>query len=473
MVDLAAIAPLTWPIPATRRGELAALLRLAGPLVGANLLQMGVYAIDVVFVARLSTVEFAASTLGVFLYALTMWALLGLATACAPLIAAEIGRRRHAVREVRRTFRMAMWLAAMAALPIMLLLSHGEAMLRLAGQNPDVARRAGAFLDILLFALIPAIFSGVMRTAAAALGRPGWALGVTAMAVVSGAIGNWLLVFGHWGFPALGLEGSAIASVVTTTLMMLAYGAILAFDPALRRYRLFGRWWRPEWPRLREIVELGVPIALTFILEGALFGGAALLMGLIGVTEVAAHAVALNIAALSFQVPLGIGQAATIRVGMAYGAGDTAWITRAGEMALAVGIGFMACTALLIWTMPRPFIGAYIDLAAPQNALVVALALKFLVVAAVFQLFDGAQAVAAGVLRGLQDTRVPMLIAAFGYWIAGFGTSIVLGFYTTWRGVGIWIGLAVGLMVVSALLLWRWNARSRLGLLPVETARPA
>ena len=470
MADFAAPTPLTGPIAPSHRAELGALLRLATPLVGANLLQMGVYAIDVVFVARLTPLDLAASTLGVFLYSLMLWMMLGLATACAPLIAAELGRRRHAVREVRRSFRMAMWLAALVSLPIMILLANGTTILLFARQDPEVARRAGAFLDILLFAMVPAIFAGVMRTAAAALGRPGWALGVTAMALGLGALGNWLLVFGHGGFPALGLEGSAIASVATTMAMMIAYGLILSFDPRLRRYRLFGRWWRPEWSRLAEIVKLGVPIAFTFVLEGALFGGAALLMGRIGVAAIAAHAVALNIAALTFQIPLGVAQAATIRVGMAYGARDRDAVGRAGRVALGVGIGIMAFTALLIFSLPRLFVSIYLDVDAPANTVVVALALQYLIVAAIFQLVDGAQAVAAGVLRGVQDTRVPMLIAAFGYWVAGFGTSIYLGFQVGWQGVGIWIGLAVGLLVVSALLLWRWRARERLGLLRWATA---
>lgn len=464
MADFAAPTPLTGPIAPSHRAELGALLRLAAPLVGANLLQMAVYAIDVVFVAHLTPLDLAASTLGVFLYGLMLWMLLGLTTACAPLIAAELGRRRHAVREVRRSFRMAMWLGALVAVPIMVLLANGTTILLFSRQDPEVARRAGAFLDILLLSLIPATFAAVMRTAAAALGRPGWAIGVTAMALGLGALGNWLLVFGHGGFPRLGLEGSAIASVVTTLAMMLAYAAILAFDPMLRRYRLFGRWWRPEWSRLGEIVRLGVPIAFTFVLEGALFGGAALLMGRIGVTAIAAHAVALNIAALTFQIPLGIGQAATIRVGMAFGARDRDAVGRAGRVALGVGIGIMGLTALMIFSVPRLFVGIYLDVDAPANAAVVALALQYLVVAAVFQLVDGAQAVAAGVLRGVQDTRMPMLIAAFGYWVAGFGTAIFLGFHAGWQGVGIWIGLAVGLLVVSVLLLWRWSARERLGL---------
>ncbi len=452
--------------PKVTLGEFGALLRLAGPLAGANLLQMAVYAVDVVFVARLSPVDFAAATLGVFLFGVTMWSLIGLATACAPIIAAELGARRHAVREVRRSFRMALWLAVVAALPFLIVLTNGETVLRALGQNPAVAQRAGTFLDILAITLIPTVAVGVMRTVAAALGRPGWALGVTGLALALNILGNWCLVFGNAGFPALGLEGSAIASVVTTTAMMTAYWAILSFDPRIRRYRLFGRWWRPEWARLREIFRLGVPIALAFTLEGALFGGAALLMGLISVTAVAAHAVALNIAAITFQIPLGIAQAATIRVGMAFGAGSPDWITRAGWTAIATGCGFMLISAIAIWAVPGLFIAAYLDFGSARNGPTIALAFRFLQVAAVFQLVDGAQVVLAGALRGLQDTRMPMLIAGFGYWGIGFVTAILLGFWLGWQGVGVWIGLAAGLTAVSAMLIWRWSGRARLGLLP-------
>ena len=464
----AAPVPLAGPPPATMRDELWALARLAAPLVGANLLQMAVYAVDVIFVARLGPVEFAASTLGVFLFSIVLWALIGFTGACAPIIAAELGARKHAVRQVRRSFRMAMWLGAITGIFFMVVLSQGERILLLLGQDPHVAERTGAFLTILLFVLIPNVWAGVMRTAAAALGRPNWALIVTLMALGLGTLGNWLLVFGHGGFPALGLEGSAIASVVTACAMVLAYAAIIQFDAKLRRYRLFGRWWRPEWSRMVEIARLGAPIALTFTLEGALFGGAAFLMGLIGVVEVAAHAIALNIAAIAFQVPFGIAQAATIRVGMAYGAADRAWIGRAGWAAITTGTGFMAVTATAIWLAPHVFVSAYVDVSDPAHAEEVRLAIQYLAIAAMFQLFDGAQAVAAGALRGLQDTRLPMIIAGFGYWVAGFGTAIFLGFHAGWEGVGIWVGLAVGLFVVSGMLVTRWSMRERLGLLPLQ-----
>ena len=477
----AASTPLAGPAPASTRAEVIALLRLAAPLVGANLLQMSIYAVDVVFVAKLGPVELAASTLGVFLFSLIMWALIGFTGACAPIIAAELGARAHAVRQVRRSFRMAMWLSVISGVVAMAVLANGHRILLLLDQDPHVSARTAAFLNILLWVMLPNLWAGVMRTVAAALGRPGWAMAVTAGALGLGVLGNWLLVFGHWGFPALGLEGSAIASVVTATAMMLAYAAIIAFDPKLRRYRLFGKWWVPHWQRMAEIAKLGAPIALIFMLEGGLFGGAAFLMGLIGVTEVAAHAIALNIAALAFQVPFGISQAATIRVGLAYGARDHLWIARAGWAAIVSGTGFMVLTATLIWVAPRLIIGIYVDVDDPSRAAEVALAMQFLVVCALFQLFDGAQSVAAGSLRGLQDTRVPMYIAAFGYWVAGFGTAILIGFRFQlpwigtwvglhWGGVGIWVGLAVGLLVVSSLLVTRWAMREKLGLLPAAVA---
>lgn len=457
--------PLVAEAPDDWRHELGALVRLSAPLVGANLLQMAIYSSDVIFVARLGPDALAASTLGVYLYSVILFALIGLVGSAAPVIAAELGRKRHAVREVRRSFRMALWLSVIGSAPFLIPLAHTETLLGWLGQDPRAAAMAGRFNTILLIALFPSVAAGVLRITIAALGRPGWAMIVTAAALGINILGNWLLVFGHAGFPAMGLIGSATASVITSLMMLGAYVAILFLDPRLRRYRLFGKWWRPEWSRFAELVRLGVPIALTMTFEGAVFSAAAFLMGLIGVTEVAAHAVALQVAAVAFQVPFGISQGATIRVGMAYGAVDHEWIARAGRVALALGTGFMALTAIILWSAPHFFVSLYL-VSDAGNARAIELAVQYLAVAAAFQLFDGAQVVAAGVLRGLQDTRVPMFVAGFGYWVAGFGTAILLGFTLGLEGVGIWIGLATGLAVVAVLLGLRWRMRARIGLLP-------
>jgi Na+-driven multidrug efflux pump len=240
-------APLAEPRPAGWRDELIALTRLATPLVAANLLQMAVAAVDVIFVGRLGTLELAAATMGVFLFNLLLYAVIGLTSAAAPLIAAELGQRAHAVREVRRSVRMAIWVGVAASLLVMVVLANGERLLLLADQDARVAAGAGRFLDILLWSVIPGVLAGVLRTVAAALGRAGWAFAVTGLALGLSVLANWLLVFGNAGFPRLGLEGSAIASVVSLTGMAAAYLLIFAVDRRLRRYRLFGRWWRPDW----------------------------------------------------------------------------------------------------------------------------------------------------------------------------------------------------------------------------------
>ncbi|WP_200938002.1 MATE family efflux transporter [Sphingopyxis sp. Root1497] len=458
--------PLTADVPSGLRTEFRATLALAWPLAAANLLQMLVHAIDVIFVARLGDAALAASSLGVSIFGLLLWTGSGLVGASAPLIAAELGRRKHAVREVRRTVRMALWLSALVATVFMGICAAGGPIMIATGQGADMSTRAAGFLLILMWGMFPMIAASVLRIFVSALGRPTIATAITFGALGVNALGNWMLVFGNLGMPALGLHGSAISSVITSTLMLLAYVVIIQSDRRLRRYHLFGNWWRSEWTRFFEMLRIGAPIALTILAEAGLFTGAAFLMGRIGEAQLAGHTIALQVAALAFQIPFGVAQAATIRVGLAYGAGDHRGISYAGTAAMILGIGFMGVTALTMWLFPSLVLSIYVDVDAAKNAALVGFAMQFLVVAAAFQLFDGAQAVAAGALRGLQDTRTPMIIAICGYWIGGYGTAIYLGFWTPWAGVGVWIGLAVGLVLVAGLLLLRWRMRARLGLLP-------
>lgn len=452
--------------PSTWRGEMAATLRIAGPLAAANLLQMLVYAMDVIFVARLGEEALAASSLSISLFGLMMWCFSGMTGMVAALIAAELGRRRHAVREVRRSTRMALWLGFALGLGGMAICLFGHEIMLLAGQEHRIAEMAGRFLRVIMWAMVPMIFANVLRGTVSALGRPLFATMITALAIGVSALANYAFVFGHLGAPALGLEGSALASVITAMFSFAAYVVAIRLDRRLRRYRLFGNWWRSEWQRLGELVRTGTPVALTILAEAGLFSGAAFLMGLIGASELAGHAIALQVASLAFQVPFGVGQAATIRVGYHYGAGDSAAIGRAGWVAIVAGTGFMAVTASVMLFAPKLVLGLYVDTEAARNAHLIGFAVQFMVVAAAFQLFDGLQAVTAGALRGLQDTRVPMAYALFGYWLPGLGTAVGLGFFTPLKGLGVWIGLAVGLVVVALLMLQRWNRRARLRLLP-------
>ncbi|QPC98479.1 MATE family efflux transporter [Qipengyuania soli] len=446
------------------RDEIRATFRLAWPLALANLLQMLVHAVDVIFVARLGERELAASALGISVFGLTMWAFTGLVGMVAALIAEELGRRRHSVREVRRSVRMGLWLAVATGLVGMGICLLGERLMIATGQEPQIAAQTDMFLQVIMFAMIPMIGSAVLRSFVSALGRPVFATAITGVALIASLIGNYAFVFGHFGAPAMGLKGSALASVVTALVQFSSYVVAVHWDRRLRRYRIFGNWWRPEWDRLRELVRLGSPVMVIIIAEAGLFSAAALLMGRIGASELAGHTVALQVAALAFQIPFGIGQAATIRVGYHYGARDRVAMGRAGWVGIVMGGGFMCTTAAAMILAPLTLLRIYVDPAAPQNAAMVGFAVQYMVVAAAFQLFDGVQAVAAGSLRGLQDTRMPMLIAVFSYWVPGLGISLWLGFYTPLEGTGVWIGLATGLVFAASLLTWRWARRDRLGL---------
>ena len=446
------------------RAELGATLRLSWPLAAANLLQMLTYAIDVIFIARLGEDQLAASALAIALFGLVLWALSGLTGAVAPVAAAELGERAPALRPVRRSVRMALWLAVfsgVAGIGICLLLGP---LMHVTGQQAQITALAIEYNSLLVLSLIPMLFNNVLRSFVSTLDRPIFATAITAGGIFVNALANYAFIFGNLGAPELGLQGAAVATILTTLTTLAAYVAAIRLDPRLHRYRVFGRWWSPDWPRLLHIVRIGTPIALTITAEAGIFGAAAFLMGNIGASQLAAHTVALQIAALAFQVPFGVGQAATIRVGYFYGARDPEGMKRAGWAAIAIGTGFMGATALAMIVAPRYLLAIYVDPWDPANAVLIGYALTYIVIAAAFQLFDGMQAVAAGALRGLQDTRVPMWIAAFAYWVPGIGTSLVLGFLTPLEGVGVWIGLATGLTVAAALLIWRWTARDRLGL---------
>ena len=459
------------PSPKARpwRDEAGATASLAGPLILTNLAQSAINATDVVLLGWLGARHLAASSIGVNLFIAFLIFGMGLVMAASPIMARQLGGRKHSVREVRRTVRQAMWAAVTITIPVWLILWHAEPILLLLGQDPALCRDAATFVRPLMFGYLPALFYLVLRAFVAALEQPAWALLISVAGVIINAVLNYGLIFGAFGLPRLELFGAGLGSTITQTLMFLGMAAVVMTHKRFRRYHLFGRFWRPDWPRYAQVWRLGLPIALTLGLEVTVFNAAVFLMGLIGTTSLAAHAIAIQIASLTFMVPLGLSQAVTVRVGLAYGRGDRVGITRAGWTAFAMGTAFMAAMAVVMLAMPHQLAGLFLDETLAENRAVVPLAVSFLYVAALFQVFDGAQAVGAGMLRGLQDTTVPMIYAGFGYWVVGMGTAVWLGFGLGWEGVGIWTGLAAGLAIVSVLMLARWLRRDRLGL----TAQPA
>jgi len=464
MADTAHLAGASSPW----RTEIAATLRLSWPLALANLLQMLTYAIDVIFIARLGEEPLAASALAVSVFGLIVWALCSMTGMVAPVISAELGARAPALRPVRRATRMALWLAVLSGAAGMLACLWFERFALLTGQDPALAALGQSYMLVLVWSVIPFIVNNVLRSYVSALDRPVFATAITALGIGVNAAGNYAFIFGNWGAPAMGLPGAAIATLMTSLFTLGAYIVAIRLDPKLHRYHIFGRWWVPDWPVFWRIARKGTPIALMVSAEAGVFGGAAFLMGNIGASQLAAHTIALQIAALAFQVPFGVGQATTIRVGYFYGARDSDGMARAGWTGIAMVLGFMACTSSAMVFAPELLLSIYIDPWAAANATLVLFATRYLLVAAAFQLADGVQAVAAGALRGLQDTRVPMWIAIFSYWVPGFGLSLTLGFATGLAGVGVWIGLATGLGFAAVLLTWRWARRETLGLTRIE-----
>ncbi|WP_432768204.1 MAG: MATE family efflux transporter [Sphingopyxis sp.] len=461
--------PSTAETPQGYRAEFRATLALAWPLILTNLTMSLIGATDVLMVGWLGPTELAASSLGFNLSMLLAIFGMGLVTGASPLMASEIGRFRHSVRDIRRTFRQTLWLVAMLSVPLLVILWNTGAILTLLGQDARLSALAQDYIRAYMWSIPLFLVTLAFRNFLAALERPLWSLIVGVVGVLGNILFNYSLIFGKFGMPALGIVGAGVGSVLTNMVMIALMVVVVYRDRRFRRYHLLGRWWRSDWPRFAQMTRIGTPIAISHAFEAGVFTAAVMLMGWISTAAVAAHAVALQLASLTFMVPMGLAQAATVRVGIGHGRGDAAHIRRAGWTSFVMGTGFMAAMALIMLAIPGPLAGLFIDRSDPANAEVADLAVSFLIVAALFQVADGAQVVGQGMLRGLQDTFVPMLFALLGYWVIGIGVGAWLAFERDWGGVGIWTGLAVGLGIVAVLMVTRWMQRERLGLLPRTT----
>ncbi len=461
MIDMVAKRPSP---RAAWGADARATLVLAWPIILTNVAQVGLQTTDVIMMGWRGPEALAAGALAVNLnFAFLIFAI-GLVTATAPLIAIELGRKRHSVRDVRRSVRQGFWAAIAITMPVWAVLWHAESIFHLLGQDPAIAAAAAAYLHTFQWSFLPFLLYVILRNFVSALQRPLAALWIGGSAVALNALLVWTLMFGHFGFPELGLPGAGIATTLTNTYMAAGLAVLISLDRRFRRYHLFGRLWRPDWSRFRTIWRIGLPIAVTLAFEVTIFNASAFLMGLISARALAAHAIAMQFTSLAFMVPLGLGTAATVRVGRAFGAGDVAGIARAGWSAYAMALVYACGTATLMLFYGRTLVGIFLDLGNPDNAAVIDLAVSFLVWAGLFQLVDGAQATGSGMLRGLGDTRVPMVLAGIGYWGIGLPLGVVLAFGVGLAGVGIWMGLSAGLAAVAAMMTVRWIWRERLGL---------
>lgn len=437
--------------------HIRATLALGLPIVGSQVAQMMLHVTDTIIMGWYGVSELASVVLGSSFFFVLFVLGAGCAQAVMPIVAQAMGRGDET--DVRRATRMGLWLSIAFGILVYPLFWWSGPILLALGQTPEVAALSGDFLWIAGFGLIPALLVTTLRGYLAALERTQVVLWVTVAAVFVNCGACYALVFGRWGMPELGVEGAALASLLVqifTFLLLAAYAALL---PELRRFHLFQRFWRADWHAMGQVFRLGWPIGLTSLAETGLFQAVALMMGWIGTVELAAHGIAMQITALGFMLHLGLSNATTVRSGRFAGSAEWADLRLGGLVAIAVSaaIGLLQVAIYLIW--PEPIIGLFIDRTAPEAAQIMTFGTTLLALAAAFQMVDAAQVMALGLLRGVQDTRVPMWMAALSYWGVGIPVSWWLAFRAGFGGAGLWIGLVVGLTLAASLLMWRFWAR--------------
>ncbi|HEX9611000.1 MAG TPA: MATE family efflux transporter [Gemmatimonadales bacterium] len=432
------------------RAELGAMVRLAVPIVVVQLGQMLMGVVDTVMVGRVSAQALAAIALGnLYFFGAAIFGM-GVLMALDPVVAQAVGAgdRVSVARGVQRGLVLALGLSAVAAA----LLVPAEPVLGLLQQPPDVVSVAAAYARVAIVGILPFYAFGALRQSLQALRRLAPIVGAMVIANVANVGLNYVLIFGKLGFPALGAVGTAWATAVCRWLM-LAIMVVWAW-PELRAQLVPWRREALAWAPLRRMIALGAPIGTQYQLEYGVFAVVGLMMGWLGTEQLAGHQVALNLASLMFMVPMGVSAAAAVLVGHAVGRGDVAEARRAATAALVCGVGFMAASAIVMLLAPGVLARLY-----TTDLRVAALAASLIPIAGVFQVFDGTQVVAIGILRGTGDTRTPMLVNVLGFWLVGLPISAALGFGTPAGPRGLWWGLTVGLTFVAVVLLWRVRRR--------------
>lgn len=435
-----------------------AILALGLPLAGVQLAQFALHLTDTVMLGWHDVTELAAAVLAGSYWFTIFIVGSGFGIAVMPLVATAVARDDE--REVRRTTRMAVWLSLAFGVVVMPLMLFAGPILTRLGQKPEVVELASVYLLIEGWAIFPALLIGVLKSYFAAQERTQFVLWSTVAAVFVNAAINYLLIFGHFGAPELGIRGAAIASI---TVNLLSLAALVAYAAAVwPEHALFARFWRPDWAGMKAVFRLGWPIGLTNLAEVGLFTGAAVMIGWIDTLTLAAHGIALQIASVTFLVHMGLSNAATVRAGRALGRGDESELRRGGVVAIAVSGGFALVAVACFVLFPQQLVGLFIDPADPVRPQVLAIGTTLLLYAAAFQVADAGQVMALGLLRGVQDTKVPMIMAAVSYWGVAIPASYALGFGLGLGARGVWAGLVVGLAaawVTMSVRFWLGSVR--------------
>ncbi|MHA1127460.1 MAG: MATE family efflux transporter, partial [Alphaproteobacteria bacterium] len=415
-----------------------ATLSLGLPLIGTQMAQMGIGFVDTVMLGWLGAETLAASVLATTMFFLVLVVGFGLANAIMPLAAQAAGEGD--TRSLRRSVRMGFWVVTIYGVLMMPVLWNTEAMLLAIGQKPELASMAQEYTRIVQWSIFPVLIVSVLRSYLSALERMQVVLWITLVGVAVNTFLNYAFIFGNFGAPRMELAGAAVASVGTNIIMASALVLYCLKLPALREHDIFVRLWRPDWVAFREVFRLGLPISLTILAEVGLFAAASVMMGWLGIIELAAHGIALQIASISFMIPLSFSQVGTVRFARAVGRKDKDGMDKVGVTVLVLGLGFAVLSACIFILFPVPLISMYLDKVNPDAQLIITYGTPLLAVAAAFQIVDTLQVLGAGLLRGMKDTKVPMYIAMFSYWSIGVPAAYLLDFVLDFGGKGIWSG---------------------------------
>ncbi len=438
-------------------GNIRATLALGLPLVGSQLAQNLIWVTDTVLLGWLGAKELAASVLGTAMFFVFFIVGSGVSNAVMTISANAAGK--NDTRGVRRATRMGLWEAAIFGMMIMIPLAYAESFLLAIGQSAELSAMAAGYVHVSMFGIAPALIAMTMRGFLSAVEHAAILLWVTVLGVLVNAFLAYALIFGNFGMPALGLTGAAIGSVGTNVAMAIALIVYSVWKKSLRRYEILARFFKFDWPIMKALLKLGIPIGLTLLAEVGMFNGAAFMMGWSGTIALAAHGIVLQIASLAFMIPFGLSQAANVRVGRAVGRVDLIGIDRAAKTALLICVCSGLTTALIFWSIPEWLIRLFLDQSNADSARIVAYGIPLLGLAAAFQVFDSIQVTSVGLLRGVRDARIPMFIAIFSYWGVGLPMGYVLAVPFGYGGYGVWIGLAAGLALAAALMSWRFFHR--------------
>ena len=446
------------------RDELGAMLKLGVPMALTQLVQFSIMTIDVLMISRLGAAYLAGSSLGMVIFFAIWMVGFGPAMAVSPMVSQALGARATNYRSVRRSVRMGLW-AILLIFPFALIVMAFTTQIALAlGQPEAPARFAGPYVLALAPGLPFALGVIILRNFLAAIDRTRVPLLIIIVTTAFNAGLNALLIFGMFGFPRLELVGAGIASSLSHMLGFALLAAYIYWDRQGKNFKLLAGFHRPDFNRLREVISLGWPISVTTFFEGMLFNVCVFLVGRIGVPEMAAFQIALNVAALAFMLPWGMSMAGSVRVGLAVGARNHSGVIRAVVVTIALSGGIMVLWGLIVGLFPRWVGTLYVPGTSAEDLVVVGLVAGFLPIAAAFMVFDGVQAAANQCLRGLKDVRMPMILTGVSYWVIGFPVAAGLGLMSSLGAYGVWWGLLSGLLAAFILLggriIWLLKKRS-------------